>query len=186
MADAPTVALLGHHAVAAQDVAHGGAVRQIPVVMALLDQRQELLAAPGWMTSPRFKDCGHNFFRSSIRRLLRSSGSLLEPGGALAQVAVDPFVAGLARYAVHIAQLGDAQHLAQVICDELRSLVHRRRLAPRHGHLLRCPLVCSNCYLCPPTILLPMCPDRTVLRSNHAAHPDAREASHAGRTFAAA
>src|SRR6266581_3089603 len=141
MADAPTVALLGHHAVAAQDVAHGGAVRQIPVVMALLDQRQELLAAPGWMTSPRFKDCGHNFFRSSIRRLLRSSGSLLEPGGALAQVAVDPFVAGLARYAVHIAQLGDAQHLAQ------------------------CPLVSTNCYLCPPTILLPMCPDRTTLRS---------------------
>src|SRR6266581_5169234 len=77
------------------------------------------------------------------------------------QVAIDPLVGGLARHSVQVTQFGHAQYLAKVICDELRSLVHRRRLAPRHGHLLRCPLVCSNCYLCPPTILLPMCPDRT-------------------------
>src|SRR5688500_18144897 len=35
------------------------------------------------------------------------------------------------------------------------------------GTSYRCPLVCSNCYLCPPTILSPMCPDRTWLPSNH-------------------
>src|SRR6266508_2789171 len=81
------------------------------------------------------------------------------------EVSINNLVARLARHTVQLAQLGDAQYLAQVICDKLGLLVHRRGLTPRHGHLLRCPLVCSTCYPCPPTKLLPMCPDRTERRS---------------------
>src|SRR6266508_2516639 len=80
------------------------------------------------------------------------------------EVSINNLVARLARHTVQLAQLGDAQYLAQVICDKLGLLVHRRGLTPRHGHLLRCPLVCSTCYPCPPTKLLPMCPDRTQKR----------------------
>src|SRR5262245_60317451 len=54
----------------------------------------------------------------------------------LPQVAVDPPVASLPRDAVELAQLGDRKRVAKVIGDELRPLVHRGRLLPRHGHLL--------------------------------------------------
>src|SRR4029453_13810265 len=76
---------------------------------------------------------------SSERGIGRTPGptrALLEPRRPLPQVAVDPLVASLPRDAVELAQLGDRKRVAKVIGDELRPLVHRGRLLPRHGHLL--------------------------------------------------
>src|SRR5688572_3619278 len=77
MADAPAIALLGHHAVAAQDVAYRRSMRKIPARMPLVHQCQELLAAPRWLTSPSADDRHCAPLRGPIRRFVRSSGSLL-------------------------------------------------------------------------------------------------------------
>jgi hypothetical protein len=165
MPDSATAALLGHHAMAAQDVAHRRSVRQVPPGLALVDQGQELLAAPARVTAPRFEDRRHNLLIGAVRRFVRPSRTLLQPGGSLSQVPVDQLVTRLARHPVQLAQLGDAQRLPQVICYELRSLVHRRGLTPRHGHplLLGARSVVQpvtyvprlNCYLCIQTV--PQC-----------------------------
>jgi len=67
MSDATTAAFLGHHAVAAQDVAHGGAVRQLPVAVALVHQGQKLLAAPARMAAPRLKQRGDDLLGGLVR-----------------------------------------------------------------------------------------------------------------------
>ena len=50
----------------------------------------------------------------------------------MAQIAVDPFIPGLARDAVQVAKLADVEGFPQIIGNELGSLVHRRRLTPGH------------------------------------------------------
>jgi hypothetical protein len=113
------------HAMPAQDVAGRGAAGQAPARMALVQQRQQLLAAPGRVSAPRLQDRGHDLVRRLVGRPSRSARALLQPGWPLAQVPVDPFVAGLSGDPVQRAQLGDRELLAQVIGDELRPLVHR-------------------------------------------------------------
>jgi hypothetical protein len=78
------------------------------------------------------------------------------------QVTVDPLVAGLARDAVQLAQLGDVQGLTQVIGNKLGTLVHGRCLTPGHGAPPCGARECdTDCYPCPRTKVLPMCVDRT-------------------------
>ena len=92
--------------------------------MARVQHREELLPAPGWMPPPRVEDRGHNVLGRLIRGPPGPARALLQPRGPLAQVAVDPFVSGLARDPVERAQLGERPHVPQVIGDELRPLVH--------------------------------------------------------------
>jgi len=93
--------------------------------MALVEQGQQLLAAPAWVVPSGLENRRHDLLARLIRRSLWPARPLLQPGRALAQVPVDPLVPGLARDPVHLAQLGDRQHIAKVIGDELRPLVHR-------------------------------------------------------------
>jgi hypothetical protein len=54
----------------------------------------------------------------------RPPRALLQARRPVAQIAVDPLVAGLAGDAVQRAQLRDRQRVAKEVGDELRSLVH--------------------------------------------------------------
>jgi len=90
--------------------------------MALVKQRQEFLASPGGMAAPGVEDRRHDFLGRLIRRAPRPARA--QAGWPVAKVALDPFVAGLAGEAVVFAQLSDRQRVAQVVGDELRSLVY--------------------------------------------------------------
>ena len=114
----------GNQPVAALDVARGGAPGEAPPRMALVQQREEFLATPGRMASPSVEDRRYDLLRRLLRRAPRPARALLQAGRRLAKVALDLLVAGLARDAVVLAGLGDRQRVAQVVGDELRSLVH--------------------------------------------------------------
>jgi len=94
--DAPPLALLGHHPVAAQDVADGGAAREIPPGVALMHDREEFLAAPGRMPATGFEERRDDLRCGLIGRLPGPSRPCVETCGSEVQVAVDPFVGGLA------------------------------------------------------------------------------------------
>ena len=122
MPDAAPLASGRHHPVAAQDVARGGAPVEEPPGMALVQRREEFLASPGGMAAPGVEDRRHDFLGRLIRRAPRPARA--QAGWPVAKVALDPFVAGLAGEAVVFAQLSDRQRVAQVVGDELRSLVY--------------------------------------------------------------
>lgn len=124
MADATALASSRYHAVAAQDVAGGGAPGEEPSRMAPVQQRQEFLAPPGGMPAPGLEDRRHDRLRRLIRRATRAARALLEPGCALAQIALDPLVPGLARHPVVVAQLRDRPATPKMLANELRPLVH--------------------------------------------------------------
>src|SRR4029453_12972612 len=104
--------------------------------MPLVQRSQQLLAAPARVTAPGLEDRGDDLLRRGIGRTPGPTRALLQPRRALPQVVVDPLVASLPRDAVQLPQLGYRKRVAKVIGDELRPLVHRGRLLPRHGHLL--------------------------------------------------
>ena len=60
----------------------------------------------------------------TVRRRVGFGGAILEALRAVVQIAIDPFVAGLATDAVIRAQFADRQAAPEVIGDELRLLVH--------------------------------------------------------------
>jgi hypothetical protein len=64
--------------------------------MAFVQQREELLATPGRMPVARVEDGRHNLLGRLIRRAVRPPRALLQAGRAVAQIALDPFVPGLA------------------------------------------------------------------------------------------
>ena len=92
--------------------------------MAPVQQGQELLPAPGRVSTPSVQNRIDNLVGGLIRRAPRAARAFLQARGAEAQVAVDPLVAGLAADAVQCAQLRDGQCVAKEIGDELRALVH--------------------------------------------------------------
>src|SRR5258708_20173632 len=95
MPDAATVTLLGHHAVALQDVAHRRTVRQLPAAVTLVHQDQELLATPARMTAPRLKQRGDDLLGGLVRRRMWPSRSFLQSARALPQVTLHPLLAHL-------------------------------------------------------------------------------------------
>lgn len=124
MTDKPAAAGFWDHAVALHDVADGGAAGQIPSRMTLVDDCEELLAAPRGMAATGFEEGLNNLGLGFIRRMLRSSGTFFETRWTEPKIAVDPFIGGLARDPVELAEFGDGQGLSQEIGDELGSLVH--------------------------------------------------------------
>jgi hypothetical protein len=72
----------------------------------------------------RLEDRRHDFLGRLIRRAARPPRVLLQAGGAVAQIALDPLVPGFAGDAVVVAQLGDRPPAPQMLGDELRALVH--------------------------------------------------------------
>jgi hypothetical protein len=124
MPDAPPATLDRHHPVPTQDVAGRRTPGQGPARMPLMQQSQELLTAPGRVSTPRLQDRLHDLIGCLIRRAPRAPRAFLQARGAVAQVAVDPLVAGLAADAVQCAQLRNRQGVAKEVGDELGSLVH--------------------------------------------------------------
>ncbi len=124
MTDTPAVAGFGYHAVPLHNVADGGAARQIPSRVALVDDREELLAAPGGMAAAGFEECPYDLGCGFIRRMPGFSGAFFETRWPEQKIAVDPFISGLARDTVELAELRDGKGLSQEIGDELRSLFH--------------------------------------------------------------
>src|SRR5262249_7604547 len=124
MADATTLAPTRHHAMPLQDVARRGPAGQDPTRMLLGQQSEELLTTPARVPPTGLQDRGHDLIRRRIGPAPRPARSLLQTGRPVAQIALNPLVPGLTSNPVERAQLGDRQRVAQVIGDELRSLVH--------------------------------------------------------------
>src|SRR5205823_14563698 len=85
MPDAATLASGGHHPMAAQDIARGGAPGEEPSWTALVQQREKFLATPGRMASPSVEDRRHDLLRRLIRRAPRPARALLQAGRPLAR-----------------------------------------------------------------------------------------------------
>src|SRR5207245_6233064 len=68
MSDAPALAANGHHPVPAQDVARRGAAGEAPPRMPLVQQREELFAAPARVPAPGVEDRAHDLVGRLIRR----------------------------------------------------------------------------------------------------------------------
>lgn len=133
VAEAAPTAPCGHQAVALQDVA-GGAPRRPGVTrIASFENGQELLGAPRRMMAASFEQCSHDLGWGFERTAVRPSGPVVEGARAFGLIALDPLVAGFPADVETLAEFGQTEQLAAVIGNELGSLIHRRRLAPRHG-----------------------------------------------------
>jgi len=106
MPDNSAPALLGHQTVAAEDVTDGRACRPRPAGMAWAEDRHQLLGSPGRMSLSGFKDRRHHIVRRVAGRRAGPTGSLFEALWAMGEMAVNPFVPGLAADAVKFAELG--------------------------------------------------------------------------------
>ncbi len=80
MSNLSTLAADGHHPMPAQDVARRGATGEAPSGIALVQQGQELLAAPAWVSVSGLEDRGHDLLGGLIRRAPRSARALLQAG----------------------------------------------------------------------------------------------------------
>jgi len=56
--------------------------------------------------------------------LMRATRILFQASRPVMDVTVNPFVASLAADVIQFAQLSDAEHFAQVVCDKLSFLIH--------------------------------------------------------------
>ena len=63
--------------------------------MMLLQNRQQFLTAPGGMALARLKNRGHDVLRGLIGRAARFKGTLVQTGGSVSKIAVNPFITAL-------------------------------------------------------------------------------------------
>src|SRR5262249_56582824 len=92
MADAAPVTFDRHQPMPLQDVARRRAAWQQPSGLALVQERQQFLAAPGWVPAPSVQDRGHDLVGRLIWRASRTPRALLQARGPVAQVPVDPLI----------------------------------------------------------------------------------------------
>src|SRR5262245_10484473 len=90
----PPAALDRHHPVPTEDVAGRRPAGQVPARMPLMHWRQELLAAPGRVATPRVQDRVHDLLGCLTRRAPRRRERSSRPGGAVAQMTVDSKACG--------------------------------------------------------------------------------------------
>jgi hypothetical protein len=133
MAEGTALALLGHQAVAAEEVTDGRAGRPGSVGLTGTEDRPPLLGAPGGIPAPCVKECRHHRVRRMAGRGSGPTRVLFEALGAVGELAVKPLVPGLAADTVECAALGHGQAFTPIISEELRVLVHGRCVAPGHG-----------------------------------------------------
>jgi hypothetical protein len=93
-ADAAPV-LLGHQAVAAEEVTDGRAGRPRPAGMASAQDRHPLLGAPGGMPTPCVEERRHHIVRRVAGRGAGPTGALFEALRAVGAIAVEPGVSVL-------------------------------------------------------------------------------------------
>src|SRR5690606_34023595 len=81
-------------------------------------------------------------------------------GVSPALVALDPLVAGLPADPIPLTQLGHGEAVGECVEHEPGSLIHGAGLTPGHRAIppKGSALVCSKCYLCARSNLLPMSP----------------------------
>ena len=112
MADVPAVPGGGDQAVATEDVTHGRPAGPGPARGALLQQREELLGAPGGVPTAGVENRGDEILRGLVGGHPGLPRTLFQARGPVPQIAVDPLVAGLATHPVEGAELGHRQCLA--------------------------------------------------------------------------
>ena len=86
--------------------------------------------------SADFENAGEPLGREFLGVMQRSTRAIGESGGAIAQVALDPFVADAALNAVAAAQLGLRLQSFLPFQDELHTLIHGVCFFPRHGNIV--------------------------------------------------
>ena len=124
MTNTPPAPGFGYHAVTLQDIADSSAARQMPSRVALVYDFEELLAAPGGMAAAGFEERLYDLGGGLIRRTLGSSGAFFETHGSEPKITVDPFIGGLTRDPVELAEFCDGKGLSQEVGNELCSLFH--------------------------------------------------------------
>ena len=106
-----------------------------------LEHGADLLRAPQRMLAADLQNAGDHLGRDLLGMMVRGAGEVGETGGALALVALDPFVADAALNAVAAAQLGLRLQTGFPIQDELHTLIHGVCFFPRHKNI-----VASQCF----------------------------------------
>ena len=86
--------------------------------------------------SADFENTGDPLGREFLRVMQRSARAIGESGGAIAQVALDSFVADAALNAVAAAQLGLRLQSFLPFQDEFHALIHGVSFFPRHGNIV--------------------------------------------------
>ena len=86
--------------------------------------------------SADFENTGKPLGREFPRVMQRSARAIGESGGAIAQVALGPFVADAALNAVAAAQLGLRLQSFVLFQDEFHTLIHGVNFFPRHGNIV--------------------------------------------------
>src|SRR4029453_8114198 len=76
MPQAPALASDRDHPMPAQDVARRGTAPERAAGMALVQQREQLLAPPAWVPAPGVEDGGHNLLGRVPRRVPRPARAL--------------------------------------------------------------------------------------------------------------
>jgi len=124
MTDTSAAAGFWYHAMTLQNVADGSAAWQMPSRVTFMDDCEELLATPGGMAAASFEKGLNDLGCGFIRRMLGSSGAFFETRWSEPKIAVDPFIGGLTRDPVELAEFSDGKGLSQKVGNELCSLFH--------------------------------------------------------------
>ena len=127
-------------------------------VVAALGDGQQLLRPPTRMPATNGEDRLDHLRVGRVRTVMWPSRSILQARQAACLVCHDPLVARFAADAVLRSQLGHREQAALELPNKIRTLLHRRHLAPRHrGTSARyLGAAAEKCYLCRWTELLPM------------------------------
>jgi len=124
VAEATTTARGLHQAVTLEQIADRASSRWREFRATVLQNRQELLGAPGRMASPDLEERVDDISRNRVRARARTSRPLEKSDGTISHVAGEPLVGGLPTDPEAIAQLHDAASMLQELGDKLKALVH--------------------------------------------------------------
>ncbi len=124
-----------------QDLADRRGCGRVLERLLALEHGADLLRAPQRMLAADLQNAGDHLGRDLLGMMVRGAGEVGETGGALALVALDPFVADAALNAVAAAQLGLRLQTGFPIQDELHTLIYGVCFFPRHKNI-----VASQCF----------------------------------------
>ena len=127
-----------------------------------LEKGMQLAFAPGRPLRSQGEDGGLLVGADGVGLMARGAGAIGKTGDALAIVALQPLVAGLAADAVDAAQIGDRFVAGLDFPHEIHSFVVHTSLLPGQNRMSSfCSGLSEICYPCARVDLLPMSSGRT-------------------------
>ena len=122
----------GDKTMAFENIVAGGARRPVPARMPSGEHAKQFLGSPGWMVAPTFEQALHKGGGALVRAGAGLLRAILQTRRAFLSVTMKPLVGRFPADSESPGQLGAREELTLIIGDEPNSLVHGRRLLPRH------------------------------------------------------